>query len=270
MRATTLLVLLLLLPFAAAAEEKEKKALPKDPVKALPKCLQPGVTAVYDRAAVGKTLSGTVTYRTEAGTAPWSVKITLEYDTGDRGPLTFRDRVVAHLDAKSKGLTFEYAVGAKKADPLLTASRLVLDIDIKGREYLVHHRLTYGKKGEEPRVKRTRVKPQGVWTPDLLEPFLAPLHDRSQKERFSLILMTTLTGTIGRKPAHYRRIGEGSMRIGEKDVACRILSRVRGDEKSMLYLRKSDSLPLKAAASGLTLRPPKVKKPADPGKKKDK
>jgi len=266
-RGAILLLLVLLLPFVAVAEEEEKKAPAKDPVKALPKCLQPGVTAVYDRAASGKTLAGTVTYRIEADARPGSVKITLDYDTGDRGVLTFRDRLTARLNAKSKRLVFEYAVGAMKDDPLLTASRLVVQIDKKLMERLIHERLTYGKKGEKPRVKRTRVKVKGAWVPELLEPFLAPLHYRSEKQPFTLKLMSVLTGTIGRKAVQYRPLGEGSMRIGEKSVDCRILSRVRGDDRSLLYLRKSDSLPLKAAAAGLTLRPPKVKKPADREKK---
>jgi hypothetical protein len=254
-----LLLGLLLLPLAAVAEEKP--APPPDPVKALPKCLQPGVKATYDRAASEAKLAGTVTFRTEAHETPGHVRLVLEYDSGDRGLMSYRERLTAVLDAKAKKVLFTYAVGAKRDEPYVTASRVVRETVKDKPPRLVHERLTYRKKDEEPRVRRTRVKVSGAWTPFLLEPFLAPLHAAGKTESFTLKLMTELTGTIGRTTAAYRALGEGSMRIGEKDVGCRIFSRVRGADRGTVYLRKSDSLPVKAAFAGLTLRP---------GKKKDK
>jgi len=261
---TLLFLLLLVSPFVARAEEEEEKkestTTPVDLVKALPKCLRPGVTAVYARGGGGGRIAGTVTFKTAAGDAAGTVKLILDYDTGDRGVLTLRDRLTAVLDAKTRTIVaFEHSVGgAKKDAPYLVTSRLRMETDPKKKPGPVHERYTYRKKGEKPTVKRTRPKLPGAWMPEPLEPFLVPLLGVPEKETRKVSLMTVLTGTIGKKKkmlAEYRRLGEGVMRIGGRDVGCLILSRMRDGARSSLYLRSTDSLPVKAGFAWLTLKP---------------
>jgi hypothetical protein len=246
---------LLVLLLAGPAVAKEPAA---DPVKKLPQFLRPGTVATYDRAGDEERLAGTVVFRAESGPSDGTVRLLVDYDSGDRGVLTLRDRLAAVLDAKSKEiLTFDYSVGGAREKPLVLASRLVREMDREGKPIVVHVRLTYPEKDKDPRVRRTRVTLPDAWAPDLLEPFLVPLLGVTAEKTKSVKLLNALTGRIGRVSAVYARLGEGKMLLGEDEVKCDILRRTRGEGKHMLYLRTADSLPLKAASANLTLRPAK-------------
>ncbi|MEN8149525.1 MAG: hypothetical protein ABFS86_06860 [Planctomycetota bacterium] len=252
MRTATLLFVLFLLSPVLAEEAKK----PADPVKSLPKALQPGATATWDGRGPTHTVDGTVTLRVAAGHTAGTVLLSLEYDTGDRGVLTMRDRLTAVLDARSKKiLTFKFSVGGKKDEPYLKASRLFMETDPKKKPGPVHERYTWKKKGEPPRVKRTRPKLPDVWFPERLEPFLVPLLGATEKTSKSVTLVNELTGTVMKKPAVWRGLGEGAMKVGKADVPCRIFSRKRGDASNLLYLRASDSVVVKSSVPPIRLRP---------------
>ena len=130
----------------------------------------------------------------------------------------------------------------------------------------VHERYTYRKKDEPPKVKRTRLKLPDTWVPERLEPFLVPLLGATEKDSKSVRLMNELTGTVVKTPAVYRGLGEGSMEVGTSKVACRILSRKRGDASNLLYLRASDSFVVKSSVPPMTLRPTGGETVSKPGK----
>ena len=116
-------------------------------------------------------------------------------------------------------------------------------------------------------MKRTRPKLPETWMPERLEPFLVPLLGVTEKTTKKVSLVNALTGTVSKKTAAWRGLGEGSMKVGGTDTECRILSRKRGDASNLLYLRASDSVVVKSSVPPLALRPAEPKK--DPEKKKD-
>jgi hypothetical protein len=237
------IAILLLFPLLASAEEEKKK--PKDPVKELPGCLQPGAKATYVRASGGDRLKGTVTFAVEKGEADGTVRLIREYATDKSGPLAMRDRLMAVLDATTRRVvSFKYEIGKEKDKPLFTASRLKPHPKKKGS--LLHERLTYREKGKDPSIRKTRITIEGLWAPDLLEPFLVPLLTVSSDEDRKIGHIKVLTGTVSRKPPAYRALGNG--KLGKNKVPCRILSRLRDGKTTTLYLRSSDALPLKGGA----------------------
>ena len=234
---TVLLVLLAAVPTIAGGE--------------LPKALRPGASAVFTRKADGETLGGAVRFRVEEG-EEGTVRLIREYDTGDVGPLTFRDRLTALLDVETRRVrSFVYEGAGGKAD-LLLLSRMGPDPEREGR--FLHERFKYDAEGGRKRV-RTRLKLDEAFVPDLLEPFLAGLTDIPAGEKRSFRLLTVTRGRLIKKPVDYRALGEGKMELDDDIVVpCRILNRTRSDESQLIYLRAADGMPLSFGPLRITVK----------------
>ena len=250
MRAAALTLLLLLAPAAA----QEPPPPEPDHVAKLPAALRPGASAVFDRKAGGGKLAATVRFRTEADAEKPKarVRLVLESATADLGPLTTKDRLTAVLDAETKRIrSFVYEVGGKTA-PLRVVSDLGPDPEREGG--LVFHRYTYAKDRPEPRKARSRLRPEGLWTPDLLEPFLIGLLEPTAEKPADLPIVTVEKGRLLRTSARYVLLGDGSMDLDGEKTPCRILRRTRAREKGTVYVRASDSMPFRHDPARLTIR----------------
>lgn len=247
-----LLALLIVLPHVWAEEDDA-------PEPALPGALTPGAAADYRQAQRGDRLSGTVKYRVEPGEDESTIRLHHVYATADLGPLTYRSHLVAVLDvAGRKLLSFTYRGRSGTGEVLRLLARLDPDDSRPGR--LVHRRLRYSEKGE-PKETRKVVKAEGLWVPDLLEPFVLGLLDFSKAQQ-SVRVMDVLTGRISTVPVKYSAVGEGEMTALGGKVACRIFARIRKDERTMVYCRKSDLLPVRHGPAGISL--PEKKEPELP------
>jgi hypothetical protein len=247
-RAVPALLLLLALPLLAE-EDGKKDEKPPDPVKSLPKCLQPGAKATFTEGSLSKTFRGTVEFRAEKAEAAGTVRLVREYSA--TGRMKLRSRLAAVLDAKSKAiLSFVYETG-RDGD---LSPRAKLGPDPKRPGGLLHVRFDTDKKGKT-REKKTRLTPEAAWVPDLLEPFLVGLVEIGDEEPGETLLMDTETGRIDKAPARYRRLGEGVRhQTGKKDVRCLIFERKLRKTSANWYLRATDLVPV--SAGGLTLKPP--------------
>jgi hypothetical protein len=232
-------LLLLLLPALAFAEEEPAP----DPVAGLPGCLKPGATGVFTQGPVEGRLRGTLTYKVEAGEAAGTVRVLSDFATADLGPLTFRYRLRAVLDAKARRFTsFTYELGGSDPKKFHLLSRLGPDPDREGR--WLHERFRY-REGGEATVTKNRPKLPPSFALDLLEPFCAGLEAASEDGTSSLRILTVERGRVLRQPAEYKLLGKGKMEISGVSVPCRILTRVRGDDRDTVYLRTSDLMPLR-------------------------
>lgn len=213
----------------------------EDPPPALPGSLVAGASATFRREADGETLGGTVRFRVEAA-EEGTVRLIREYETGDVGPLTFRDRLTAVLEIRTRRVRSFVYEGAGGKGELELLTRMGPDPEREGR--FLHERFKYDGEGEPTRV-RTRLKLDEPFVPDLLEPFLAALLDVPAGEERSVRLLTVARGRLIEKPVTYRALGEGKMELGEDVVVpCRILKRTRLEVKTTVYLRAEDGMPL--------------------------
>ncbi len=235
------LLLLLLASTVALAEEEPEPAA--DPVATLPGCLKPGARGVFTQGPVTGRLKGTLLYRVEAGDVAGTVRVLADFATADLGPLTFRYRLKAVLDAKSRRFTsFTYEVGGKDPERFHLLSRLRPDADRPGK--WLHERFRYRENGDA-RVTKSRPKLPAHFVLDILEPFCTGIGTDSEAGSSSLRILTVERGRVLRKPVEYRPLGEGKMEISGEEVPCRILIRVQGDDRTTVYLRTSDLMPLR-------------------------
>ena len=121
-------------------------------------------------------------------------------------------------------------------------SRLGPDPDREGR--WLHERFRYREDGEA-RITKSRPKLPASFALDILEPFCTGLATMSEDGSSSLRILTVERGRVLRKSVEYRSLGEGQMEISGEEVPCRILIRVQGDDRTTVYLRRSDLMPLR-------------------------
>jgi len=233
-----LLILFLLPALAGAEEESAPTALSK-----LPGCLKPGSKGVFTQGPVQGRLKGTLKYRVEAGDDDSTVLVLSEFATADLGQLTFRYRLKALLDAKTRRFTsFTYEVGGSDPEVFYLFAKFAPDPARPGK--WLHEKFRYRENGER-RVTKSRPKLPAHFTLDLLEPFCGALATVDDAGSLSLNILTVERGRILRKPVKLKVLGEGEMEISGVDVPCRILTRTKGDDRSTIYLRKSDLMPLR-------------------------
>ncbi len=236
-----LLILFLLAALAGAEEEAPPSAIDK-----LPGCLKPGASGTFTQGPVEGRLKGTLAYRVEAGGAANTVWVCTDFTTADVGPLTFRYRLKALLDAKTRRFTsFTWEVGGSDPEVFHLLARLAPDPDRPGKWR--HERFRY-REGGEARVTKSRPKLPASFALDLLEPFcagLATAGEEAASEASALAILTVERGRILRQPVKFKALGVGKMEISGVEVPCRILTRTKGDDRSTIYLRKSDLMPLR-------------------------
>lgn len=251
MRRTWPFLLALLAAWPAAGAEDEADAVAK-----LPACLHRGAKAQYERAAGFGRLKADVTFRVAEGELKDAVVLVLETKTAEVGPLTKAKRLHAVFDAKRKRIesfTWEVAEGVD------AEYRLVSDFgpDPEKEDRLVFRKYDVGSDGER-RERKTRVKPpDSLWTPEPLEPFLAALLAPTEETPAAIGIMDVETGRFSRSSPEYRALGDGKMKIGDEDVACRIWRRERGETQATVYRRSEDGMPVKDDAAHLVLVPEK-------------
>jgi hypothetical protein len=246
-RALPLLFVLLLAPASGRAQEEA------DPLSTLPRSLRPGVRGVFTQEAVEGRLKGTLAYRVEKGAEKDTVRILTEFATADLGPLTFRYRLNAVLEAKSRKFTsFTYEIAGSDPNAFRLRSRFGPDPQRPGK--VLHERFDVRENGET-RVKKTRPKLRGVFVPDLLEPFCTALGVLFANGVRNLQIFTVERGRVLKTPVGLLGLGNGKMQISGTEVPCRILRRTKGDRRTTVYLRKSDDLPLRYGATQLKEAP---------------
>ena len=237
--------LLLAFVFAAVAMAEEEQA--PSAIEKLPGCLRPGATGTFVQGPVEGRLKGTLEYRVVATEVADAVRIETAFHTADLGPLTFRYRLKATLDAKVRRFTdFSYEVAGSDPKKYLLVARLRPDPDRAGK--WLHEKFRYGPDGEA-RVTKSRPKLPEQFTLDLLEPFTVGLFEQEEEETASVTILTVLRGRLLRQPVIFRSLGAGKMEISGVDVPCRILTRTKGEDRSTIYLRKSDLLPVRYGAT---------------------
>lgn len=245
------LLLVLLAAWTAAGAGEEADAVAK-----LPACLRRGAKARYERSAGFGRLKADVTFRVAEGELKGAVVLVLETKTADAGPLTKAERLHAVLDAKAKRIeSFTYEVAEGEG----AEYRLVSDFgpDPEKEDRLVFRKYDVGSDGER-RERTTRVAPpDSLWTPEPLEPFLAALLAPTEEKPASIGILDVETGRFSRSSPSYRALGDGKMKVGADEVACRIWRRERGDTQATVYRRSEDGMPVKDDAAHLVLVPEK-------------
>lgn len=243
------LLILLLLPAVSMGEEN---AAP-DLVAKLPACLRPGAKGVFIQDVEEDRLKGTLTYRVEKGAAEQTVLVATEFETADLGPLTFRYRLRAVLDAKTRTFTsFTYEIAGQDPNAFRLRARFGPDPAHPGKT--LHERFKYQENGEA-KVTKTRPRLPTSWCPDLLEPFCVELGNLLADGAWRMRLFTVERGRVLRGTVEIMPLGEGKMEISGVDVLCRILRRTKGDGSSTVYLRKSNALPVRYGATKLKEAP---------------
>ncbi len=240
-----LLLLLLLFPITVLGQE----AAPEDPLAGLPGALRPGAKATFTQGATDDRLKGRLSFAVTKGAEAGTVVVAADFATADQGPLTFRSRLKAVLDAKARRIvSFTCEVGGKDPESLRVTARLLPDPDREGK--WIHERIRYDSRGE-PKVKKTRLTITEGTTLDLLEPFTAGLVSFSEDGTGSLRMLTVETGRLLSKPVGYRALGEGEMEISGETIPCRILMRTSGEREETVYLRTSDLMPVRYGSTRL-------------------
>jgi hypothetical protein len=240
-----LLLLLLLFPAVAGAEEEEEEAIGK-----LPGCLRPGAAGTFSQGPGEGRLRGTLEYRVVATDIAGTVRIESAFSTADLGPLTTRYRLSALLDARARRFSsFTYEVGGSDPKVFRLLARLGPDPDRAGG--FLHEKFRYDAAGEA-RVTKSRPKLPAAFTLDLLAPFTVGLAEPAEDGSTSLTVFTVERGRVLREPVVLRPMGAGKMEISGVDVPCRILVRVKGDDRSAIYLRESDFMPLRYGTTEYT------------------
>ena len=241
-------LLLLLLALAARAEEDPEASK-------LPACLREGGQGSFIRDADTETPRLTAEYGvnpTQSGTVS---DVHLSEESGDLGPLTLKreTRALVELATGRIALCSGAMTHDPKAGPRLNF-KLEPDPEKEGRLLLT--RYEYDEKGEAKERVSKLAAPAGLWTPDLLEPFVAAQLNPAPGESTEIAIFDTTRLRFSRSTVVYRRLGEGKRKVGEDDVPCSIWRRERGDAKALVYRRIEDGMPLRDEAARLTIRPP--------------